>query len=113
PRRLLLLLVHPPTLFSPTHYTLLPLLFNAPATPETYTLSLHDALPISTGNKPPFTGILFSRPSCGIPTTTSKPEPASSTINSMRSSGSCPLTGQRSSRAYTENTHTSSSKHLT
>src|SRR5205809_1299202 len=33
---------HPPTLFLPFF------LFSAPATPEIYTLSLHDALPIST-----------------------------------------------------------------
>src|SRR5205823_14802129 len=37
----------------PCHRQLPPhLCFNAPATPQTYTLSLHDALPISCGGNP-------------------------------------------------------------
>src|SRR5690554_7418857 len=39
-----------------THYSFLFFFFNDPATTEIYTLSLHDALPISTGN----TVLLFS-----------------------------------------------------
>src|SRR5690606_41932128 len=65
-------------------FSTFPFFFDAPATPDTYTLSLHDALPISRSQScPPFCAIFGSAPATLIVGVL--PEPASTSNVNMRS----------------------------
>src|SRR3712207_7520004 len=73
--------------------------FNDTATTEIYTLSLHDALPISTARSPS-TACSTARPGKGRIATRSRAAPGSTAVRAGRSSRSEEHTSELQSRQY-------------